>query len=172
MATPGTSDPEAAAAAGAAEIVDYNSDQLPETFLKMLIENSSAIENGFDLLVMVYHGLMLESGFGHDCDVFKHCDEPKSVKFKYWLTRDPQKRPICIVHLTKLHTAAVGFGEHSFKKRCPGRGANLGSFWIFVFYSHNCSALDHSAAMGEFADGHTSSTKVEPVLNVIKQLRP
>ena len=64
MAATGTSE-----AAGAAENVDSSSDQMPETFLKTFTENSAAIENGFDLLVMVYHGLMLESGFSNGSKV-------------------------------------------------------------------------------------------------------
>ena len=32
-----------------------------------------------------------------------------------------------------------------FFKRCPGRGANLGSFWFSFIFSLQSSALDHSA---------------------------
>ena len=32
-----------------------------------------------------------------------------------------------------------------FKKRCVGRGANLGSFWFSFIFSLYSSALDHSA---------------------------
>ena len=38
-------------------------------------------------------------------------------------------------------------GGESFFKKLPrsGGGANLGSFWFSFIFSHNCSALDHSA---------------------------
>ena len=45
-----------------------------------------------------------------------------------------------------LYKAPVSSQDRgSFFKRCPGRGANLGSFGFSYIFSHNCSALDHSA---------------------------
>ena len=46
-----------------------------------------------------------------------------------------------------------------FFKRCPGRGANLGSFWFSFILSHNCSALDHSATAPPY-DGNGNVTMV------------
>ena len=94
-------------------IADSKSDKLPETFLKLLTENSAAIENGIDLLALAYHGLMLECGFSHDSDVFKHCDKPDSVyRFKYWLTRDPEQRPVSLLLMTPVGSSVIISGEH------------------------------------------------------------
>ena len=93
-------------------IADSNSDKLPEPFSKLLNENSGFIESGLDLLALTFHSLMLESSFGHDTDIFKHCDKSDYVyRFKYWLTRDPEQRQICSVLMTPVGSSAIVSGK-------------------------------------------------------------
>ena len=60
----------------------------------------------------------------------------------------------------------------SFFKRCPGRGANLGSFWFFIYFlslKQRLRPLGYCAPLPSRSSSNTTSIKVQALSGLYSQ---